>query len=341
MVLAELGAVIISFVITLIVTPVAIRYFRLVGITTRDVHKRNKPLLPQSLGVPVAAGVVGSLLAYIFVQVFIFNNYAGSTIVFAALTSIILVMFGGFLDDINSSQISSRYNEGKKGLNKWQKILLTAPAVVPLMAIVAGDTVIYLPFVGHINIGLLYPLLVVPAGIIIASNMVNMLGGFNGIEVGMGLIYTFSLGLFALMHEKTIASLIFFTTSAALLAALKYNFYPAKILPGDSIQYLMGSVVAIGAILGGIEAVAIITMIPFIVQAFIKFYAIHKLQKTPADMGVLQRDGSIKSRYGKKIWSLTHIVMNLGRFKEWQIVLIFVGVQAIFSSIPILMSLIF
>jgi UDP-N-acetylglucosamine--dolichyl-phosphate N-acetylglucosaminephosphotransferase len=340
MALSEIITIAISFAITMAITPFAIRYFKLVGITTRDVHKKGRPLVPQSIGVPVAAGIVGSLLFYIFVQIFVYGNYAHSTLVFAALTSIILVMFGGFLDDINSSQVSSRkYNEGKRGLKPWQKVLLTAPAAIPMMSIVAGDTMLTLPIIGVINIGILYPLLIVPAAIVVASNMVNMLGGFNGIEAGMGLVYTFSLGLFALMHDKFLASIIFFATSASLLAILRYNSYPAKILPGDSIQYLMGSVVAIGAILGNIEAVAIITMVPFFVQALIKFYARYRLGGFPADMGLLQRDGTIKSRYGKSIWSLTHIVMNLGRFKEWQIALIFIGVQAIFSSIPFILTI--
>ncbi|TAL48585.1 hypothetical protein EPN87_00200 [archaeon] len=340
MVLSEIAAIVISFVITMAITPFAIRYFKLVGITTRDIHKRGEPLVPQSIGVPVAAGVVGSLLFYIFVQVFVYGNYTHSTYVFAALTSIILVMFGGFLDDINSSQVNSKkYNEGKKGLKVWQKVLLTIPAAIPMMAIMAGDTVLTLPLVGSVNIGILYPLLVVPLAIVVSSNMVNMLGGFNGIEAGMGLVYTFSLGLFALMHGKLLSSIIFFTASASLLAILRYNFYPAKILPGDSIQYLMGSVVAIGAILGGIEAAAIITMIPFFIQAMLKFYSRYRLGGFPADMGLLQSDGTIKSRYGKNIWSLTHIVMNLGRFKEWQIVVIFMAIQTAFSLIPILTSM--
>jgi UDP-N-acetylglucosamine--dolichyl-phosphate N-acetylglucosaminephosphotransferase len=227
------------------------------------------------------------------------------------------------------------YIEGKRGLKAWQKPLLTIPAAIPLMAIMAGDTTMNLPLLGTINFGILYPLLIVPIGVIGASNMVNMLGGFNGLEAGMGLVYTLSLGIFAYFHGKTIAAIIFLVTSGALLAILRYNFYPAKILAGDSLTYTLGAVVACGAIIGNMEKAALITMFPFLVQGALKFYSKFKLGYFASDLGILRRDGTIECKYSN-IYSWTHLMMKFN-LTEKQIVLVMMIVQIIFAFLPFLL----
>jgi UDP-N-acetylglucosamine--dolichyl-phosphate N-acetylglucosaminephosphotransferase len=63
------------------------------------------------------------------------------------------------------------------GLSKLQKPLLMIPAAVPMMVINAGRSTIALPFLGAVDLGLFYPLLLVPIGIVGASNAFNMLAG--------------------------------------------------------------------------------------------------------------------------------------------------------------------
>jgi len=53
-------------------------------------------------------------------------------------------------------------------------------------------------------------------------------------------------------------------------------------------------------------------------------------------LGKLQNDGTIAPPYGKKIYSWTHIVMNLGRLTERQIVAAMIVIQAVFAVIPFL-----
>ena len=336
--ISQIISTIIAFLVTFFITPYAIRYFRFVKITTKDLHKKNKPLLPSSAGVPLASGIISGLLVYVFIQVFLYGDVGSCVHVFAALTSILIIMLSGFLDDINSSQVRiGKYLEGKRGLKAWQKPLLTLPAALPLMVIMAGTHVMSLPFVGSVDFGLLYPLVIIPIGVVGAANMVNMLGGFNGLEAGMGLVYTLGLGIFSYINGSMIAAIVFLTTFGSLLAILRYNFYPAKILPGDSLTYTLGAVVAVGAVIGNIERAAIITMLPFIIQGILKFYSYFKLGHFASDLGILQKDNTIKSKYGKHIYSWTHFVMRLSRFTEKQIVLIMMGIQSIFTIIPFLL----
>ncbi|MEM7821754.1 MAG: hypothetical protein QXX38_03020 [Candidatus Aenigmatarchaeota archaeon] len=325
-----------SFFTTLIFTPYIIRYFKFIGLTSVDVHKKGKPMVPISAGVPLVIGVVGGLLFYIFLSVFLLKDESQLVKFFAAITSMMITMFSGFVDDLNSKQVKfAGYLEGKRGLKKWQKPLLTLPAAIPLIAIMAGDTTMSLPLIGSVDFGVFYPLLIVPIGVVGASNMVNMLGGFNGLEAGMGLVYTSALGLYAYLHGSFVAATIFWITASALLALLKYNFYPAKILAGDSLTYTLGAIVACGAILGNMEKAGVSVMLPFIIQGLLKFYSRFKLGYFASDLGILQKDGTIKSKYDK-IYSWTHLLMKLN-LKEKQIVVGMVLIQLAFSFLPFLL----
>jgi UDP-N-acetylglucosamine--dolichyl-phosphate N-acetylglucosaminephosphotransferase len=330
-------SMLIAFATTFLITPFTIRYFRAAGLVDRDVHKRNTPILPHSMGLPVVAGILLSILFYVFVNVFVHRTTSNLLTIFAALTSILLITLIGLLDDINIKQnkVKNLY-EGKRGLRRWVKPLFTLPAALPLMAIMAGTTTMIFPVIGEVQFGILYPLLIVPIGIVGASNMINMLGGFNGLETGMGLIYTLALGIFAWMNGSLSAALLFLATFAALLGAFKFNFYPAKILPGDSLTYLLGAVVATGAVIGNIEKAAILVTMPFIINGILKFYSYAKFGFFPSSLGILQKDGTIKSRHKEKVYSLTHLVMYSGNFSERQIVLILIGVQAVFATLPFL-----
>ncbi len=114
------------------------------------------------------------------------------------------------------------------------------------------------PFLGTIDIGLLYPLLIIPIGMIGASNAFNMLAGYNGLEAGMGVVILSTLGLIAYSNGNVVATVIAVTTVSALIALLYFNKYPAKVFPGDTLTYPVGAIVAIVAILGNMEKSAVI-----------------------------------------------------------------------------------
>jgi UDP-N-acetylglucosamine--dolichyl-phosphate N-acetylglucosaminephosphotransferase len=199
------------------------------------------------------------------------------------------------------------------------------------MAISAGVTHMSIPFLGRIEFGILYPLLLVPVGMVGASNVVNMLAGFNGLEAGMGIIYLLALGLFSLIHES-IGSTIFLITLAALVGFIKFNWYPARILPGDSLTYLLGSMVAAGVIVGNIERSGILVILPFVIEFFLKLRSRFKA----SCLGKLRRDGKLDPPYGRKVYSWTHIIMNLKPITEEHVTMLLMLIQAFFAVLPFL-----
>ncbi|MBC7105428.1 MAG: hypothetical protein H5T97_05785, partial [Firmicutes bacterium] len=83
------------------------------------------------------------------------------------------------------------------GLRQGVKALLPILAALPLAVVRAGHTEMHIPLIGRVEFGLLYPLLLIPAGVTGAANAVNMLAGFNGLEAGMGLVAAGSLAVVA------------------------------------------------------------------------------------------------------------------------------------------------
>jgi UDP-N-acetylglucosamine--dolichyl-phosphate N-acetylglucosaminephosphotransferase len=312
----------ISFFTTLIATSYLIRYLRRVNLVVKDQNKKNKPLIPLSGGLAVMAGIFMGLMAYIFIRTFIYSDTTYLLSFFAAITTILLITFIGFIDD----SIIKKSKDASAGLKQWQKPLLTLVAAIPLMAINAGDTTMALPFIGLINLGIIYPLVLVPLFVIIAANMVNLLAGFNGLEAGMGVAYMGSLGLYALANNSYVGAILALATFSALLAFLIFNWSPAKIFPGDSLTYLLGAVLACIAILGNLEKAVLIVAIPFAIEFFLKARSRFKAQS----FGYWE-NGKIKSLNGNKIYSLTHIFTRTGKYTEKQIVIFLILIELIFS----------
>lgn len=329
-----LVSMLVSFTVTFLIVPYFMQFLRAGGVVGLDLHKRNRPKLPTSGGTCVAFGVLAGLLTYIGLTTFLNGAPSDITNLLAVISSILIVMFVGFLDDLNvraRAVITKGGLDIRIGFPQWTKPLLTLPAAVPLMVVNAGETMMSIPFMGTIDFGIFYPLLLIPIGFVAVSNMVNLLGGFNGSESGMGMVYLLGLGVFAFLNNS-LGAAIFLTSFAAVAGFIKYNWYPAKFLPGDSLTYLLGAIVASGVIVGNMERIGMIVMIPFILEFFLKL----KSRFKASCLGKLREDGKLNPPYGKKIYSLTHIIMNIRPFTEKQVTIILILIQLIFTIISFL-----
>jgi UDP-N-acetylglucosamine--dolichyl-phosphate N-acetylglucosaminephosphotransferase len=306
--------------VVLYLTPWLIRYLKRINLTVKDQNKKNKPLIPISGGIAVMAGLFMGIMAYSFFQTFYFHYKEPTIPLFAGLTTIIMITLVGFVDDL---LIKSK--EESSGLKQWQKPVLTLTAAVPLMVINAGVTTMWIPFIGRTDLGLIYPLILIPIGVIGAANMVNLLAGINGMETGMGIIYTGMLGLYAFVNGRETAALIALLIFVSLIAFYIYNKYPSKILPGDSLTYLLGGSIATIAIIGNIEKAAIIASIPFFIEFILKWKS-----KFKAKSYGYYHKGKVKSYHGNKIYSLVHLLTRKGNYTEKDITTFFIVLELIF-----------
>lgn len=313
-------AAIVSFLTVLYLTPWLIRYLRRINLIVKDQNKKNKPLVPISGGMSVMAGLFTGIMVYLFFQTFYFHYKYPTVYLFAGLTTIIMITLVGFIDDL---LIKSK--DASSGLKQWQKPLLTLMAAIPLMVVNAGVTTMWIPFLGRTDLGLIYPLILIPIGVIGAANMVNILAGINGMETGMGIIYMGSLGLYAYANNRETAALIALLIFSSLIAFYIFNRYPAKILPGDSLTYLLGGSIAVVAIIGNIERAAIIASIPFFIELVLKWRSNFKAKSYGYYL-----NGKVKSYHKNKIYSLVHLLTRKGTHTEKQITAFFIVLELIF-----------
>lgn len=140
--------VIIAFAVTFFLIPKHIKKAKNIGLVGKDMNKYEKPIVPEAGGITVIAGIISALLFYVFVKTFIYGTQNNLISVFGILTTLLLAVFIGFIDDILG---------WKKGIRRIHKVILTIPLGIPLMIINAGQSTMYIPVIGAVNFGLIYP----------------------------------------------------------------------------------------------------------------------------------------------------------------------------------------
>jgi UDP-N-acetylglucosamine--dolichyl-phosphate N-acetylglucosaminephosphotransferase len=198
------------------------------------------------------------------------------------------------------------------------------------MVVTAGHTEMALPFLGSVEFGIVYTLVLIPIGVMAASNLVNLLAGFNGLEAGTGAVAGAALFWVAYTTGASEAAFISVALVAACAAFLVFNFYPARIFPGNAATYMIGALIAAIAIIGNMERVAVIALAPQIVEFFLKAKGWFKAE----NFGRLGRDGRLS--YEGQTQSLSHLLMKTFRPTEKQLVLMLLAIQAVFAAIAII-----
>ncbi len=310
---------VITFIVTILAIMFVQSYMREAGITSPDYNKKGKVVLPTSGGLAVAFGFTFGILTYIFGASFSFYYpIANINYLLATVLAVVLIAFVGFLDDINISKEKVRTTDMmdyRRGLKKWQKPLFTLVGAIPLMAINAGISTVFLPFLGAVSFGIFYPLIIIPIAIVCVTNAFNLLGGFDGIASGSATIAALALFIYSFIWGNYNGTLLSAVLVASTFAFLLFDRYPARILTGDSFTYYFGGAFAATVIIGNMEAFGIIVFIPWIIEAFLHL----RRRFNVTDLGKRRSDGTFAPPYGKKIYSWTHFLMNLKPMKEWEV----------------------
>jgi len=326
-----------SFGLTLFLTKKWIRSAKAAKLVGKDMNKPDYPSIPRSGGLIVAIVICFSLLIYIFLKTFSLLGTPSTHIVevFAISATVLLAGFIGFIDDVLG---------WKEGLTQLQKVLLTVPIALPLTVINAGQSIIQLPILGNVDLGMLYPLLVVPLGVIGATNGFNLLAGYNGLEASMGLVIFAVFGFTGLYVGKLWIAFIAFIVYACLLAFLAFNWYPAKVFPGNSFTYAIGALIATLAILGDMERIALWLFMPYFLEILLYFRArvIDKMGDVQA-FAKPNKDGSLEMPY-KKVYDTTHFAIWFlkrvkGKVYERDVVLFLIAVQALIAISGVILLL--
>jgi len=288
---------IVSFLIVLLAIPNWIKRAKMADLVGKDIHKNSEEMVAESGGVVVILGFILGVLSYIAIKVFILDDFTRLVEIFSLLSSILLIAFVAFTDDILGWKI---------GLKKSTRLIMVGFASIPLVAINAGQSIISLPIMGDLNLGITYALIIIPVGVIGATTTFNFLAGFNGLEAGQGVLILTAISILTYYMGNQWLSLISLCMVFSLLAFLLFNISPAKVFPGDSLTYSVGGLIAILAILGNFEKIAIFFFIPCILETGLKLRG--RLKKE--SFAKIDQGGFLNLRYDK-VYSLTHLATFL------------------------------
>jgi UDP-N-acetylglucosamine--dolichyl-phosphate N-acetylglucosaminephosphotransferase len=299
--------------------PLAIPRLRRAGIVGKDLNKPGQPEVADMGGLVLAGGFCAGVLLIVGLKSFT-SLFAGISLLYllAALSTVLTAVLIGAVDDLIS-------------LKHWAKAITPLFCALPLMAVKAGDTTVGIPFVGQTDLGLVYTLVLIPIGVTVAANAVNMLAGFNGLEAGMGLVGMAALSVIALHLGQTTALVILLAAMGALVATLFYNWFPAKIFIGDAGTYTIGSVLAAVAIIGNFELAGVIIMVPYALDFFIK--AANGFPSLGWEG--LYKDGKLYSP-GPRPAGLAQLIMKLtGGVSERRLTMILIGAELVCAVIAV------
>ncbi|MEK6820452.1 MAG: glycosyl transferase family 4 [Nanoarchaeota archaeon] len=287
----------VAFWVTYLVLPGWIKKARKFGLTGKNMNKLGKEKIAEAGGITVIAGFVLGAFIYIAIKTFYFSSKDNLIEIFSLISVVLIFAFIGIVDDLLG---------WKKGLSRKFRLFLCLFASVPLIVINAGNGGIDIPFIGVVNAGFLYPLVLIPIGVVGASTTFNFLAGYNGLEAGQGILILSSLSLISYLNQDRWLALIGLCLVFSLIAFWIFNKFPARVLPGDVITYPIGGLIAIMAIFGGIEKIAFFFFIPYILEVVLKLRG--RLEKQ--SFGKPNRDGSLDLPYDK-IYGLEHLAIKV------------------------------
>jgi len=245
---AELLIFLSGLLTTFLSLPILMEAMRLRGHTGRDVHKKEKPEIPEMGGVAIligvaVSGVVGSIL------------YPEKSSMFLSFVLTVLIAgVVGIIDDI-------------KPLSARVKPLLTLAASIPILVMGTYTPSIIFPVIGGTRLTRVYPILI-PIVMAVTSNAVNMMDPFNGVMAGTSTVVTATLLIAAITLGMRDTTILCTMLLGALLAFYYFNRYPSKVFSGDVGSLSVGTALGAIAIMGRLEVVAVVAFMPQIMNAF-------------------------------------------------------------------------
>lgn len=319
-----LGLVALSFAITFFLTPVYIESALKKKIVGRDVNKGGKPLVAEMGGLALFAGMLSSISFGILVITFSDKNFELMTLLVASLAAIAIIALIGVFDDL--FRISWR-----------TKFLLPVVTSFPLVAVKAGETVMNLPVIGNVNFGLFYNFVLVPLGVTGAANALNMSAGYNGVEAGIGAIISGTLLAIAVASGATSAAIVLAACLGACLAFLKFNWFPARLFPGDVGTLVVGAAIASAVIVGNLEKFGVILFLPaFYELGATLYYGFKGVDRRSAcNNPVISKDGRLAPPKGAEKYTLFYFLLSKKPLSEENLVKTVLAIYIVFAGIAL------
>ena len=304
--------VILGFSACFLSLPHIMRFMRSRGIVGRDVHKKDRPIVPEMGGTAMLLGLAVSTMAGIF----LLPEQAKLMISFFSTALIAGVI--GAIDDL-------------RPLNAKVKPFLTAFACIPILVLGTYTPNIVFPLIGWTRLTIVYPILV-PIVMAVTSNAVNMMDPFNGVMSGTSTIIALMLLVSAIIVRSADAMLLCGVLLGVLLPFFYFNRYPSRVFSGDIGSLSVGAALGAIAIIGRLEVVAVVAFMPQIMNAFYGLSTIGRLyerREVNRPVTVLEDGRLMASSDPKAPLTLARFILARGPLHEYEAAMIFITLSTI------------
>lgn len=238
---------VVAFFAVYVGTPPLVAYLQKRNFAVRDVNKPGDIMIARPGGPSIILGIVSAEA--------VLYGFMPSAEILAVVITTVLAFLVGYVDD-------------KKTMGSWFKPVALAFAAAPILLFGAYDSDLAFPLSGHVQIPILY-IGVVAFMILIAGNTVNSIDVLNGVASGFMIIAGFSLSASLFILQNYEMALVSLPLGFVSLAFYKYHKIPSKIFPGDSGALGLGAMYGSIAIVGGVEVIAAIAILPAILNSFL------------------------------------------------------------------------
>lgn len=308
---------IVAFFSVYMITPFLIRTLEKRNLVVKDYHREGGAMVPRPGGPSILIGIIASE--------FILYAFFPTTAIITILVTTSLAFVVGIIDD-------------RKVLGGWFKPLALAICAIPIIFLGAYDSNLAFPLFGSFKIPALYVVLIIFI-IPITGNTINSIDVLNGAASGFMAIASFALtvSLFIMQnYEIAIASLPLGFVS---LSFYKYHKFPSRIFPGDSGALTLGAMYGVIAILGHVEIIAAIALLPAVINSFLFLSSVkriveHRQIKNPTTvtpdfklMATTDKDAPV---------TLLRLILAAGPMTEKQIVFVIFKLALFSASLAII-----
>ena len=236
-------------------TPIFIKALTSRNLTVKDVNKKGDVMIPRPGGIPIVIGLVAAEIAlYAFFPI---------SEILAVIIVSILGFCVGLVDD-------------RKVMGGWFKPLALAFCAAPILLLGAYDSNLSFPLFGLVQIPSLYLALVVFM-IPITGNTINSIDVLNGVASGVVTIASFALAISLFIMQNYEIGIASLCLAFASLGFYKYHKFPSRIFPGDSGALVLGSTYGVIAIVGHVEVISAIAILPAVINSFLFLTSVKKI----------------------------------------------------------------
>jgi len=236
-------------------TPILIKFLEKRNLAVKDVNKKDNVMIPRPGGISILIGIVASeITLYFFFPILE---------ILAVIITSILSFSIGIIDD-------------RKTMGGWFKPVTLAFCAAPILLLGTYDSNLYFPLFGSVKIPSLYLALVVFM-IPITGNTINSIDVLNGVVSGFMTIASFALAVSLFILQNYEIGIACLCLTFASLAFYKYHKFPSRIFPGDSGAVMFGATYGVIAIVGQVEVIAAIAILPAVINSFLFLSSVKRI----------------------------------------------------------------